>query len=281
MTKSIAKRMIADLKQWFVINYPDEDKYQILLRTLKYGGSDDEAFIHPFPLYSETDNAKPSRDLIDEMQEQMDNTTCPLRTSVRLLHEDGLGFVVLGTEAVDMILRHNGLSNCLRKVYLTFDKNKYAKGDIAHFSQGDILTLEARSPLKGYMHLFHIDTNRILSPIYPGEGEISSLQVSQNFPQVLTDKINSRVKAESRGVIPTPLKFYNVDTGRARIVAVVLKEQVPMTCSHLKQRLPLPKLYSHELKYKVGLDHVNSSNDFLSLELDQIAIGTLDYYYEG
>lgn len=291
MNKLEANQLITETKKWIHRETNGNVNNKIILGAFKVGQSEGQAFAIPVSFDVLTKNAdwtgsKANRDVaarIRAIQAKMDEHLCPWRTSVYLTHEDGICFLLLGTDQVDVVRRSKALTGCLPNVTLSFENaSEGSNGSVPCFKKGQLLEISASSPIKGRLYLYSIDANRIITPVYPPEGRSSLIKIAENSKRNLNEEINERIEEESIYDDEDPLKFCGNAKGHERLVAVVLARPVPMTIAHLKSRLPLPKLYSYEQQHKgVGKGRTNSSSDFSSLSLEQIAIGTLDYYYEG
>ena len=150
------------------------------------------------------------------------------------------------------------------------------RNPIPSFKSGDEFFLNGSSPVHGWVYLFSIDADRNLDPVYPRDGERSGIRLSRNAKKDLSAAINAKIA-------PT-LHFEGSAVGMERLVVVVVdtEEAIPVTCAHMRSIFPLSVLFAHEQRTR-GLAPAAGPREltFDRLGLNQIAIGTLDYYYEG
>lgn len=280
-----AQQLVREAVNWF----PEGSTGRAILESFGLDEYNGEAFAPPIPFCKFTEKADwtLSRDTasvsarIRHIQESMDTREFPLRTSIYLTHEKGYCFLIIGTEQVSVV-RERREQGGLPNVTLSFEGIDGA--DLPKFGKGDTVNITASSPIRGGLYLFSVDANRVISPVYPGEGIISDITLAQNTRTSITDKINEAVVRKSQHQKPLPLRYCGDSGGMERIIALVVggDDPVPVTISQLRSRFPLPFLFAHEQKHKgMGYSPTDSKNDFASRPLDQIAIGTLDYYYDG
>ena len=285
MKKHEAEELVRAAENWF----PEDSAGRLIMASFEVEEYNGEAFAAPMPFSRFTDQAEwtQSKDSgsvtaqIRRMQESMDANRFPLRTSVYLTHEKGFCLLILGTEQVD-VTRARKEQGGLFNVTLSFEEPE--SDELPRFGKDDLVNISASSPVRGWLYLFAVDADRLITPVYPGEGERSDILLSQNSRCNITDKINAARKAESKFAEPPPLSFCGDSGGVERIVALVAdtNDPLPVTIAHLRSRFPLSILFAHEQRHRgIGYSLTDSKNDFSSLPLDQIAIGTLDYYYEG
>ncbi len=291
MTKPEALQLIFQTKTWLRERSKEgaKESFEIIFDSFEIDEIGGKAVAAPVPFekftskpdWPQSKESKSVASQINRIREKMDGDLFPLRSSVYLIHEDGRCFLFLGESDASTIRlwKEDGRP---KGVTLSFDKAASEKEGLLNFTAGDNVEISASSHLKGWIYLYCIDANQIITPIYPAEGKRSELKISQNLKKNLSDEVNDLIQKESPHHTVPPLKFGGNAAGIERIVAMVTEKPVPVTIAHLKSRIPLPLLYSHELKTKgVGESRTNSTNDFDSLTLDQIAIGTLDYYYNA
>jgi len=289
MKKTEAEQLLVELKKWVLREAEENPSYDVIMGSFKVDENNGDAFAIPVsfdaltahPKWEGSTKDKDVSSKIRAIQAKMDEYLCPQRTSVYLTHEDRYCFLILGTEQADVV-RAWKKEGRPQGVTLSFDNSASTAEGVPCFQAGELVKLSASSPLRGWVYLFCIDANRIITPVYPVEGQESELAISQNSVKFLSDEINALIRKKSPFTNTQPLKFTGQAAGKERIVAVVTEKPVPMTIAHLKRRIPLPLLYSHEQKSKgIGESQTNSTCDFNSLRLNQMAIGTLDYYYQA
>ncbi len=291
MTKTEALQLIFETKMWMHKHSKRgaTESYKTIFDSFEIDEIGGKAVAAPIPFekftskreWSQSKAPKSVASQINRLQEKMDGDLFPLRSSVYLIHEGGYCFLFLGEGDVSMIRlwKKDGRPS---GVTLSFEKTTGEKDGLPCFKKGDDIELSASSHLKGRVYLYCIDSGNVITPIYPSEGKCSELKISQNLKKPLSGEVHELIQKESPHVNVPPLKFSGNATGKERVVAIVTEKSVPVTIAHLKSRIPLPLLYSHELKTKgIGESQTDSTNDFDSLTLEQIAIGTLDYYYDG
>lgn len=288
MKKTEAKQLIKEAYKWF----PEDSAGRVILGSFEVDEYNNEAFATPIPFskFANQDAWTLDKDAgsvtarIRHIQESMDTREFPLRTSVYLSHEKGYCFLILGTEQVDLIRRKKAAGG-LANVTLNFEGvEKPAPNTCPIFRAGDLVDVSASSPLKGWLHLFSVNADRVITPVYPGEGKQSDILLSQNTRCNITDKINSAIRQKTKHVEAPPLRYCGNATGPERIVVMVVgsEDPLPVTIAHLRSRFPLPFLFAHEQRHRgMGYSLTDSDHDFSALLLEKIAIGTLDYYYEG
>lgn len=277
-----AKKLIEATKEWFqqtakTIN----PRYEIILNGFTVEDLNGEAFALPVPFsvlwehpewgaFSNTESS--FEELIRRMQKKMEHEQYSQRDSIYITHSDKCCVLILGTENV-AFYKKTKEPGALPKVKLSFCGPKKDEGKLPSFSTGDLIEIEGRSPLKGWVYAFSINANREIYPMYPGEGERSEVYVSQNSDAIFSDRI---LKAMGTTL---PWRFSEGKAGPERFVLMVLTDKVPVVTAHLRRCIPVPLLFAHEVKTK-GASQLQG-NIFDQLRLDQVAIGTLDYYFEG
>lgn len=281
-----AQQVIREAISWF----PADSTGRLILKSFALDEYNGEAFAPPVPFSKFTDldewtlsedNAGVSA-RIRHIQESMDTREFPFRSSVYLTHEKGYCFLIIGTEQVGVI-RERRERGGLPNVTLSFE-GKDGMDNLPRFGKGDLVKITASSPVRGWLYLFSVDANRVITPVYPGEGKASDIILSQNTRINITDKVNEAINKKAEHQQPRPLCYCGSSQGMERVIALVVKgeDPVPVTISHLRSRFPLPFLFAHEQKHKgMGYSPTDSDNDFTALSLERIAIGTLDYFYEG
>lgn len=288
MIKTEAKQLIHETYNWF----PEDSTGRLILKSFKLEEYNSDAYAAPVPFskLTESDEWKLAKDnaavtaRIRYVQEAMDTKQFPLRSSVYIMHEKGFCFLILGTNQV-AVIRERRSQGGLQRV--TLDFNATDKSDeLPRFGKGELVSMSASSPVKGWLYLFSVDANRVVTPIYPGEGRLSDINLSQNSRISISDAANEAMRREAlhQSKPHIPLCYCGDTVGFERFVAMVIHADnpVPVTISHLRSCFPLPFLFAHEIIHRgAGYSPTDSCNDFASLSLDQIAIGTLDYYYEG
>lgn len=283
-----AQQVIREAVNWL----PKDSAGRIILESFELDVYNDEAFAIPIPFNRFTelkewglakDNAAVTA-RIRYIQESMDTREFPLRTSLYLTHDKGFCILALGNEQVE-IIRRKKEDGGLQNVTLSFSE-KRDSDKVARLNKGELFSVKASSPIDGWLYLFVVDANRIISSVYSGEGRVSEVHLPQNTPVEISTRVDEVRKLEAiRQDKPhIPLRYTGDKEGIERIVAMVIKNEtpVPVSLAHMRSRFPLPVLFAHEQRYKgMGDGAINSTNDFSSLSLDQIAIGTVDYYYDA
>ena len=279
-----AQQVIREAIKWL----PEDSAGRVILKSFELNEYNGEAFAPPIPFSRftqldewtlSTDNAAVTA-RIRHIQESMDTRGFPLCASLYLTHEKGYCVLVLGTEQVDVIRRqreYGGLPN----VTISFP-DRHDGENLPRFCKGDLVELSASSPLRGWLYLFCVDADRIISPVYPGEGERSEIRLTQNSRCNIMDKINAAIKAKTKFQEHKPLRYSGHSEGYERIVVLVVDSEnpVPVTISQLRSRFPLPLLFSHEQRHKgIGYQPINAMNDFMAMPLERVALGSADYYY--
>lgn len=289
MKKIEARQLLAEVTKWVLQKTEGNPSYDVILGSFNVDENNGDAFAVPVsfdaltahPDWEGSTKDKDVASKIRAIQAKMDEFLCPQRMSVYLTHEDGYCFLILGTEQADVVRKWKK-GGRPQGVTLSFDNPASTAEGFPCFKEGELVKLSASSPLKGWVYLFCIDADRTITPVYPAEGQESELSISQNSVKYLSDEINALIRKKSPFTKTQPLKFTGQAAGKERIVAVVTEKPVPMTIAHLKRRIPLPLLYSHEqISRGVGESQTDSTCDFNSLRLNQMAIGTLDYYYQA
>ncbi|MDF7826846.1 hypothetical protein P4B35_22655 [Pontiellaceae bacterium B12227] len=290
MDKIEASQLIRNTRAWFMENAGEDAVYGAVLDAFDLDEFNGEAFAIPVPFthllehpLMQGKNIKGLDSQIRRMQDKMDGDQFPLRTSIYLKSVKGYCYLILGTEEVSVV-RLKKEDGGLENVTLSFDDADFDKGELPAFGKGDLFNLSASSPIKGWLYLFAIDASRVIVPVYPGEGAKSEIWISKNSRLDVSDKINECISKSSTQVKPEPLKFCGEKEGFERVLAMVVgtEQAIPVTVSHLRSRFPLSFLFAHLHKHKgMGYSPIDSDNDFSSLSLGKIAIGTVDYYYKG
>lgn len=283
MTKKEAEQLIKEVKNWFPENSPGRH----IMSLFKVDEHGNEVFARPIS-FSELAkwqwSKKPENiaNQIRAIQKYMDTEQCPFKASIYLTHKKGTCFLVLGTEQTSLIRKQKEKGK-LQNVTLSFEGHTGSPEELPKFQQGDLVNITASSPIKGWLHIFCVEADRSTSPVYPGEGKASAIFLSQNASCNISDKINKEFSKITGPKPPKPLHFLGESKGPEQFVVLVVDSptSIPVTIAHLKSRVPLPFMFSHEKHREkgVGWCPVTSENDFSSLPLDKLAIGTLDYYY--
>lgn len=283
-----AQQVLREAVKWF----PEDSAGRIILKSFELDEYYGEVFAAPVPFgnFTEQEEWTQSKDSgsvtaqIRRMQESMDTREFPLHSSLYLTHEKGYCFLILGTDQVDVI-RERREQGGLANVTLSF-KGEGKTDELPRFGKGDLVQVAASTPTKGWLYLFSVDADRVITSIYPGEGQVSDIALSQNTRIDITEKLNEAMRKEARRQNKEymPLRYCGDTAGLERVIAMVVEgdDPVPVTIAHLRSRFSLPFLFAHEQRHKgMGFGSIDSENDFASHPLDKIAIGTLDYYYEG
>lgn len=209
-------------------------------------------------------------EMIRRMQRRIEQDPFSRAAELIITHSKKFLIVIIGSENVAQY--RVGFP---QNVPLAFDG--YSKDIVPTFQKGDACVFGGRSPIRGWVYLFSIDAARNISAVYPGEGAKSEINVSRGQKVPFSEEINKK--------LPHPLYFNGDTTGLERLVVVIVHtpEAIPVTCAHMRSRFALPVLFAYEQKTKGVPPGVGppGTKTFDQLPSNQIAIGTLDYYYEG
>jgi len=283
MKKKDVDERIKAAQEWAIRSGKNKDDYEKIL-NLEPKEFNGRFYVAPVsfskitgvPKRERTDADKKLERQIGVLNERLHEKEFVYSNEMHLTHYDKFIFLILGKEEIQ---QYRDIRQRINKVNLSFaGHNKYTEPPPTFTFDSDV-NLKIKSQEEGWVYLFHIDANGTRSLVYPFEGDVSEIHVSVNTELNLSKEINDK-----RGKLEA-LKFRSKPSGPERLVALVLKADIalPVVVSHLLHFIPYDLLFSHEERSKSGIGggRVNSDNDVTSLSLDQVAIGTLDYFNEG
>ncbi|VGO12628.1 hypothetical protein PDESU_01181 [Pontiella desulfatans] len=282
MTINDAQELIRTAVRFFQTETKTLTPQGVILHSLKLEEHDKEAFVIPVSFSEITSHDKWTlktndssvSEVIRRMQDKMTSEGFERRAEILFTTSRHFLIVIIGTENIATYQTRSYASVTLRF-------SGVGKNDIPTYRRGDALIIEGSSQIKGWVYLFAIDNQRKLSAVYPGEGKCSQIRISARQGVPWSKRINDE--------LPHDLYFAGKGKGMERFLIVVVNtdtdegmdKPVPVSCAHVRGLYPLPVLFAHEVKMR-GVERTEPSLvTFDELEPEQIAIGTLDYYYEG